>query len=76
MFATRVATGGVVPIYGGPGGGITIRELGAIGAGSLTAAKARLLLMVSLTNTTEPGEAVELFRRGTAALAPGAFGAV
>jgi L-asparaginase len=76
VFATRVATGGVVPIYGGPGGGITIRELGAIGAGSLTAAKARLLLMVSLANTTEPGEAAELFRRGASALAPGAFGAV
>ena len=42
VFATRAATGGVVPIYGGPGGGITIGELGAIGAGSLTAAIARL----------------------------------
>ncbi len=76
VFATRVASGGVIPIYGGPGGGITIRELGAIGAGSLTAAKARLLLMVALEATSNGAQAAELFRRGTEVLAPGAFGAL
>ena len=74
VFATRVATGGVVPIYGGPGGGITIGELGAIGAGSLTAAKARLLLMLALEATANGSEATELFGRGVSTLAPGAFG--
>jgi L-asparaginase len=75
VFATRVATGGVVPIYGGPGGGITIRELGAIGAGSLTAAKARLLLLAVLATGADLGAAAELFRQGVSTLAPGAFGA-
>jgi len=76
VFATRVATGGVVPIYGGPGGGITIRELGATGAGALTAAKARLLLMVALGSSADGDGAIELFRRGAAILGPGAFGAI
>ncbi len=75
VFATRVATGGVVPIYGGPGGGITIGELGAIGAGSLTAAKSRLLLMAALASAPDREGAAELFRQGVATLAPGAFGA-
>ena len=46
--ATRVPSGGVHAIYGGPGGVVTLRELGVIGAGSLSAAKARLLLMLLL----------------------------
>ena len=46
--ATRVPTGGVHAIYGGPGGVVTLRELGVIGAGGLSAAKARLLLMLLL----------------------------
>lgn len=75
VITTRVATGGVVPIYGGPGGGITIRELGAVGAGSLTAAKARLLLMAALSVAGDAEEAAGLFERGVAVLAPGAFGA-
>jgi L-asparaginase len=46
--ATRVPTGGVHAVYGGPGGVVTLRELGVVGAGSLSAAKARLLLMLLL----------------------------
>jgi L-asparaginase len=46
--ATRVPAGGVHAIYGGPGGVVTQRELGVIGAGGLSAAKARLLLMLLL----------------------------
>jgi L-asparaginase len=46
--ATRVPSGGVHAIYGGPGGVVTQRELGVIGAGGLSAAKARLLLMLLL----------------------------
>jgi L-asparaginase len=46
--ATRVPTGGTHAIYGGPGGVVTLRELGVIGAGGLSAAKARLLLMLLL----------------------------
>jgi L-asparaginase len=46
--ATRVPTGGTGAVYGGPGGGVTLRELGVIAAGGLSAAKARLLLMLLL----------------------------
>jgi L-asparaginase len=48
VAATRVPTGGTGAIYGGPGGVVTIRDLGAMPAGSLSAAKARLLLMLLL----------------------------
>jgi L-asparaginase len=46
--ASRVPAGGVHAIYGGPGGVVTLRELGVMGAGGLSAAKARLLLMLLL----------------------------
>ena len=74
VIATRVHTGGTIPIYGGPGGGVTLRELGVIPAGTLTAAKARLLLMVALAATDDPAAATALFGRAVAALAPGALG--
>jgi L-asparaginase len=48
VVATRVPTGGTGAVYGGPGGGVTLRELGVIAAGGLPAAKARLLLMLLL----------------------------
>jgi L-asparaginase len=48
--ATRAPSGGVHAIYGGPGGVVTQRELGVIGAGHLSAAKARLLLMLLLAS--------------------------
>jgi L-asparaginase len=48
VVATRTPTGGTGAVYGGPGGGATLREIGVIPAGRLSAAKARLLLMVLL----------------------------
>jgi L-asparaginase len=48
--ATRVPSGGVHAVYGGPGGVVTQRSLGVVGAGSLSAAKARLLLMLLLAS--------------------------
>jgi L-asparaginase len=74
-IATRVLTGGTVPIYGGPGGGVTLRDAGVVSAGGLTAAKARLLLMVALAGGTDPARAAQLFRACVQQLAPGAFGA-
>jgi L-asparaginase len=50
VVATRVPTGGTGAVYGGPGGGVTLRELGVIAAGGLSAAKARLLLMLLLAS--------------------------
>jgi L-asparaginase len=75
VVASRTLGGGAVPIYGGPGGGVTLRELGAIGAGGLTAAKARLLLMAALSKSADAAAACQLFSRAAVALAPGAFGA-
>lgn len=48
IVATRVQSGGTAAMYGGRGGGFTLRELGVIQAGTLSAAKARLLLMLLL----------------------------
>jgi L-asparaginase len=48
VVATRVPSGGTGAVYGGPGGGVTLRDLGVIAAGALPAAKARLLLMLLL----------------------------
>jgi L-asparaginase len=74
-IATRASTGGTVPIYGGPGGGITLRVEGLVPAGGLPAAKARLLLMACVAATGGPAAAAERFTAGVQALAPGAFGA-
>ncbi len=46
VAATRVPAGGTRAVYGGPGGAVTLREHGARAAGGLSAAKARLLLML------------------------------
>jgi L-asparaginase len=54
VVATRVPTGGTGAVYGGPGGGVTLRDAGVIGAGTLTAAKARLLLMLLLARGDDP----------------------
>jgi L-asparaginase len=54
VVATRVASGGTGAVYGGPGGGVTLREAGVIPAGTLTAAKARLLLMLLLARGDDP----------------------
>ena len=48
VTATRVPTGGTGAVYGGPGGVVTLRDLGVMTAGWLSAAKARLLLMLLL----------------------------
>jgi L-asparaginase len=53
VVATRVPTGGTAAVYGGPGGGVTLRDSGVLGAGLLSAAKARLLLMLLLAGGTE-----------------------
>jgi L-asparaginase len=48
ILATRVPGGATGSGYGSPGGGAALRELGAVGAGPLSAGKARMLLMVLL----------------------------
>jgi L-asparaginase len=65
VVATRVPTGGTGAVYGGPGGGVTLRDLGVLPAGSLSAAKARLLLMLLLA---EGGDVRARFSEGVAVL--------
>lgn len=54
VLTTRCATGAVVPIYGGDGGGARLAELGVIGGGDLSAIKAQLALMVALGRDPRP----------------------
>lgn len=49
VVATRVVGGGAFPVYGGEGGGAQLARDGVLGAGELSAAKARLLLMACLS---------------------------
>jgi L-asparaginase len=64
VTATRVPTGGTGAVYGGPGGVVTLSDLGVMTAGTLSAAKARLLLMLLLADGGDVrgrfGEAVEV----------------
>ncbi len=61
VIASRCLTGRPQPIYGGPGGGRTLEEHGAIRANGLNAAKARLGLMVALGIDRDPDHVREWF---------------
>jgi L-asparaginase len=61
VVATRVPTGGTRAVYGGPGGGVTLRSLGVTAARNLSAAKARLLLMAILAGGLSGSEASAAF---------------
>jgi L-asparaginase len=65
VTATRVPTGGTGAVYGGPGGVVTLRDLGVLTAGSLPAAKARLLLMLLIA---EGGDVRSRFEEAVAIL--------
>ncbi|MBA2575107.1 MAG: asparaginase [Euzebyaceae bacterium] len=53
VIASRCWTGRTVPIYGGPGGGVTLDGLGVIRSNGLNGPKARLALMVALGVTRD-----------------------
>ena len=48
ILASRCLDGRVTPTYGGPGGALTLLDLGVIPAGDLSGPKARLALMFAL----------------------------
>ncbi len=48
VVTTRCLTGAVAPVYGGPGGGHTLAEVGVVNGSDLSAAKARLALAVAM----------------------------
>ena len=56
VVASRCFAGRTTPVYGGSGGGETLRSAGAMFAGDLPAQKARLKLMLALSKYGEDGE--------------------
>jgi len=72
VVASRVPSGGAYPVYGGDGGGAQLARAGAMFAGELSAAKARLLLLMCLSGATVDeakarfGDAIALMTRGAA----------
>lgn len=54
VVASRCARGATGASYGYPGGGVTLREAGAIFSGDLSAPKARIKLMVLLGSEASP----------------------
>jgi L-asparaginase len=66
VVATRVPGGATRSGYGSPGGGAELRELGAVGAGPLSAGKARLLLMVLLAAGRSGASAAREFEAAVA----------
>lgn len=71
VVSTRVPTGGTWALYGGPGGGRELADMGVLTAGQLTAGKARLLLLACLTGR-DPVTAQQLFEQAAAILGQGA----
>jgi L-asparaginase len=61
-ISSRCIAGRVRPRYGYEGGGLRLAEIGAVLAGDLSGAKARLLQMVSLGLTSDPAEAREVIQ--------------
>ncbi len=48
VLVSRCGSGRIVPVYGGPGGGKTLQEMGVIDGGSLSGPKARVALSLAL----------------------------
>jgi len=61
VLTTRCANGRVIPYYGYPGGGASLKKLGVVFGGSLSSAKARLCLMIALAAVYEEGELQDIF---------------
>jgi L-asparaginase len=61
VVTSRTHAGRVVPVYADAGGGKNLHDLGCVFADNLSAQKARVLLIVALTVTTEPEGLREIF---------------
>jgi len=61
VLTTRCAQGRVVPFYGYPGGGASLKKLGVVFGGSLSSARARIFLMIALAAGYGEGELQELY---------------
>jgi L-asparaginase len=63
VISTRVYTGRLMPLYAGKGRGVALKEAGCIFADNLSPQKARILLMLALTETNDPSELQVVFDR-------------
>jgi L-asparaginase len=63
VVTSRTHAGRVLPLYAGGGGGTTLHEMGCVFADNLSAQKARVLLMVALTRTSDPEGLAAIFQR-------------
>ena len=61
VLTTRCPYGRVVPYYGYPGGGASLKKLGVVFGGSLSSAKARMFLMIALAAGYDKGELQNIF---------------
>jgi len=61
VLTTRCFCGRVVPYYGYPGGGASLKKLGVVFGGSLSSAKARIFLMLALAAGYGEGELQNIF---------------
>lgn len=61
VAVSRCPEGGVAPVYGYPGGGQKLLELGVIFGGELPGQKARIKLMVALGVTSDRAELRKIF---------------
>ncbi|MCE5264617.1 MAG: asparaginase [Deltaproteobacteria bacterium] len=61
VLTTRCFSGRVVPCYGYPGGGASLKKWGVVFGGSLSSPKARILLMLALAAGYGPGELQDIF---------------
>jgi L-asparaginase len=62
VVTSRCPSGRVKALYGGGGGGRDLEDAGALFAGDLKGPKARILLIVALSNANSRGQLRELFR--------------
>jgi L-asparaginase len=60
-ISTRVPQGRVRPYYGFPGGGLSLKEAGALFCGELSPQKARISLMLALQHETDPARLTAYF---------------
>ena len=63
VISTRVYTGRTIPLYGNPGGGVSLHKLGCIPSDNLSPQKARVLLMLALTRTKNNDDLHEIFAK-------------
>jgi len=61
VIATRVLTGPTAPKYHGKGLGSSLKDIGCIFVKDLNPQKARVLLMVAMTQTRDPAQLQRYF---------------